>query len=152
MSINPEPKPDNNRIAITVTIIAALIGCVGSLGAAFILENTTTMNNHEIKTTICGGFFSMLAYILFFLEFARAIVKGELMFYDGTIHAWLARIIGVIGILGMMAGAYLGISNVVFHEVFDTASPFTWVLIFLFSLFLCVAIVELFSILRRHPK
>ncbi|HJR78598.1 MAG TPA: hypothetical protein VJ821_00915 [Anaerolineales bacterium] len=107
------------------------------------------MNSTEIIPTICGSLFGTLIYVLFFWMFFRAIVKNELVFHGGTIRGSLARIIGVIGIVGIQAGAYLVISLL----IFDTEPPGMPVAAFLFGLFCVVMIgVRFLSIFFWHTK
>ena len=98
---------------------------------------------------IFGGLVGLLLYIAFFLMFGRAILKSDLIFHGGRIRGRLARIIGVIGLLGITAGAYLGI-NVL---VFKIEPPFASVALVLFGLFIVVALaVRLLSIFFWHSN
>ena len=94
------------------------------------------MNYSEIIQTICGGSFSILIYVMFFWMFYLAIFKKDFTFHGGRIHGQLARILGIIGMLGITAGGYLAISYLVFH----TEPPLMPVAAFLFALFGFMAI------------
>ena len=107
------------------------------------------MNNSEMTQTICGGLVGLLIYVAFFLMFGWAMLKGELIFHGGRIRGKLARVIGVIGLLGITAGAYLAIS--IF--VFNTQPPFAWVAGILFGLFIIVALgVRFLSVFFWHSN
>ena len=107
------------------------------------------MNNDKIIQTICGGLFGLLIFVAFFLMFGWATLKGDLIFSGGRIRGRLARVLGVIGLLGITAGAYLAISVL----VFNTQPPFTSVASFLFGLFIVVFLgVRFLSIFFWHSK
>jgi len=107
------------------------------------------MNNSEIIKTICGGLFGLAVFIAFLLMFGWAAWKGDFIFRFGRIRGRLARIIGVIGLLGMAAGAYLVIGFYVFH----TTPPFVSVAGFLFGLLLVMLLVVRFlSLFFWHSK
>lgn len=63
--------------------------------------------------SICGGLFVVVVFITFLVLFGWAVLKGDLIFHGGRIHGRVARVIGVIGLLGIIAGAYLAISVLV---------------------------------------
>ena len=98
------------------------------------------MHDSDMTQTICGGLISVLFYIVFFLMFGWATWNGDLIFHGGRIRGRLARVIGVIGLLGITAGAYLGIS----FFVFNLEPPFAGVASFLFGLFVIVVLVVRF--------
>jgi hypothetical protein len=113
------------------------------------------MNNGEIIQTISGGLIVLLVFIAFFFMFGWAALKGDLIFRDGRIRGRLARVIGVIGLLGVTAGAYLAIGVL----VFDTQPPFASLAGFLFVLFFVVALgmrfLTIFSsdrVVRQRPQ
>lgn len=98
------------------------------------------MNNSQILQSICGGIIGLLVFIMFGLMFGWAVAKGDFIFHYGRIRGKLARLIGVIGLLGITAGAYLAIS----YLVFDTQPPFVSLASFLFGIFFIVMIVVRF--------
>jgi hypothetical protein len=86
--------------------------------------------------SICGGIFALIVFIAFFLMFGWAVLKGDLIFHGGRIRGRAARVIGVIGLLGIVAGAYLAISVL----VFDVQPPFASLSGLLFGLFVVVTL------------
>ena len=73
------------------------------------------MINHEILQSIFGWLFAIIVYVGFFFMYFRAITKHELLFHGGIIRGRLARVLGVIGLSGITAGAYLAISTEILH-------------------------------------
>jgi len=107
------------------------------------------MNNPQIIQTICGALFGLLVFSAFSLMFGRAVWKGDLIFHGGRIRGKLARILGVIGLLGIISGAYLAVSNL----VFNTQPPFASIASLLFILFVVVLLgVRFLSIFFWHSE
>jgi hypothetical protein len=103
------------------------------------------MNISEIIQTICGVLFGLLVFIAFLLMFSWAVLKGEFIFSSGKIRGKLARIIGVIGLLGMIAGIYLAVSILVFHiEQPPLASIANFFFVLLIVVLLAVRFLSLF--------
>lgn len=66
------------------------------------------MSNTEIIKTICSGLFGFIVWLVLLYMYIRAIINKQLLFHGGVIRGVLARIIGIIGVVGITAGAYLG--------------------------------------------
>ena len=88
------------------------------------------MDNGEIFSTICGVSVGIVFFSLFLLMFVQAIRRGKLVFHGGIIYGWPARVVGVIGLLGIVSCLYL----ILGYEVFHTELPCTPVAIFLMCL------------------
>lgn len=107
------------------------------------------MTNSETILTLCGGLIGLLFFIAFFLMFGWAILKDDFFFHYGRIHGRLARVIGVIELLGITAGAYLAISFL----IFDTEPPFAYVAALLFGIFFfTLLVVRFLAILLWHSN
>lgn len=104
----------------------------------------------ELDTqAVCGSLISIVFFIVFFIMYFRAITKNELIFRGGVIRGKLARVLGVIGLLGISAGAYLATG----YLVFNTEPPGVMVAAFLFGMFVIMALsVRFLSIFFWHSK
>ena len=101
------------------------------------------------QTYLCGGLFGLLVYLIFFIMFGWAVLKGDFIFHSGRIRGGLARAIGVIGLVGITAGAYLAVSFL----VFDTEPPFASTASFLCGLlFVVLLVVRFLSLFLWHSK
>jgi hypothetical protein len=98
------------------------------------------MNSNEIIKYICGGLFGTALYAGFLLMFIWAVWKGDFIFHNGRIRGKLARVIGIIGLIGMAAGTYLTVSLF----VFDTTPPFAAIAGFLLGLLIVTLLVARF--------
>ena len=97
------------------------------------------MDTNEIIRIIFGTLFGVLLYVGFIMMFVRAAWKGDFVFRYGRIRGKLAKIIGWVGMLGMVAGTYLAVS--IF--VFDTTPPLAIIAGFLVGLlFLTLLLVK----------
>ncbi len=107
------------------------------------------MDNNEIIKYICGGLFGTALYVGFLLMFIWAAWKGVFIFHYGRIRGRLARVIGVIGLIGMAAGTYLTVSLL----VFDTTPPFAGIASFLLGLLIVMLLVVRFlALFMWHEK
>ena len=104
------------------------------------------MNNGNV---ICGGLIGSLAYIGFLVMFTWAVWKGEFIFHYGRIRGKFARVVGIIGLIGMAAGTYLMVS--IF--VFDKTPPFASIAGFLVGLLIVMLLVVRFlALFMWHEK
>lgn len=93
------------------------------------------MGSEKIELTFLGGLFGTIVIIAFFTMYIHAINKKELLFHGGRIHGKSARVLGVIGLAGLLGGVYLLVS----YLVFKIEEPFGWpVAAILFSLFVLI--------------
>jgi hypothetical protein len=107
------------------------------------------MDSSEIIIPLCGGLIGLMVFTGFFLIFGWATLKRDLYFHGGRIQGKMARVIGVIGLLGLTASAYLGI----YILLFKTQPPFAMAAIFLSILFIVVVLgMRLFSIFSGIKK
>ena len=107
------------------------------------------MNNDEIIKYICGGLFGAALYVGFLLMFIWAAWKGDFIFHYGRIRGKLARVIGVIGLIGMAAGTYLMVSLF----VFDTTPPFAAIAGVLLGLaMIMLLVVRFLALFMWHEK
>jgi hypothetical protein len=107
------------------------------------------MNNNEIIQNICGGLFGTALYVGFLLMFIWAAWRGDFIFHYGRIRGKLARVIGVIGLIGMAAGTYLMASLF----IFDTIPPFAAVAGFLLGLlFVMLFVIRFLALFMWHEK
>ena len=74
--------------------------CVGKLDIR--------MSNTEIIKTICFVIFGFIVWSALLYMYIRAIINKELLFRGGVIRGVFAQIIGIIGVVGITAGVYLG--------------------------------------------
>ncbi len=107
------------------------------------------MNNNEIIPKICTGLFGTALYIGFLVMFIWATWKGDFIFHGGRIRGKLARIIGIVGLIGMAAGTYLVVSLFVFKITPPLASIASLLLGLLFVMLL---VVRFLSIFKWHSK
>ena len=81
--------------------------------------------------------------------FIRAVWKSDFTFRFGKIRGKLARVIGVMGLLGMAAGTYLAVSLF----VFDTTPPFaSFAGILLGALLVMLLVVRFLSLFLWHSN
>jgi hypothetical protein len=106
------------------------------------------MNNSQLAGKLVVGILGLLFYALCFSLFHRAIFREEFIFRGGIIRGSLVRILGIIGMLGITAGAYLGISFAVFH----VEPPGMPVAMFLLIFFGFMMISLKFLSIFWHPK
>ena len=106
------------------------------------------MDKNQIVGYLIVGILGLFFYLLFFFTFHKAIFKEELVFRGGIIRGRLARILGIIGMLGIIAATYLGISIAVFH--FEP--PGKPVAMFLLLVFAAMMIILRFLSIFWHPK
>ena len=107
------------------------------------------MDNNKIIEYVCGGLFGTAVYVGFLLMFIWATWKSDFIFHYGRIRGRLARVIGIIGLIGMAAGTYLAVSLL----VFDTTPPFAPVAGFLFGLLIVMLLVVRFlALFMWHEK
>jgi len=107
------------------------------------------MGNNDIAQNICLGLFGVTVYIGFLVMFIWAVWKNDFIFHGGRIRGKLARVIGIIGLIGMTAGTYLLVS--IF--IFKTTPPFAPFAGLLFGLTLVMVLVMRFlSIFMWHQK
>jgi len=107
------------------------------------------MSIREVAAYICSGLVGALVYFMFLFWFSWAAWKGVFLTQFSTIRGNLARAIGIIGVLGTTAGAYLAVSLL----VFNTNPPFKSVAGFLFGLlFIVLLIVRFLSLFMWHEK
>ena len=107
------------------------------------------MGNNEITQNICLGLFGVAVYIGFLVMFTWGAWKGDFIFHGGRIRGKLARIIGIIGLIGMTAGTYLLVS--IF--IFKTTPPLASFAGLLFGLtVVMVLVVRFLSVFMWHQK
>lgn len=107
------------------------------------------MNNNEIIGHVFGGLLGTIIYVAFMIVFIRAAWKGDLILRFGRIRGKLARVIGVIGLIGMAAGTYL-IGSL---KIFDKTPPFATIAgLLLLLLFVTLFVVNLLSLFMWHEK
>ncbi len=107
------------------------------------------MGNNEVTQNVCLGLFGVSVYIGFLVMFTWAAWKGDFIFHGGRVHGKLARVIGIIGLIGMMAGTYLLVSLF----IFKTTPPLASFAGLLFGLsFVMVLVVRFLSVFMWHQK
>jgi hypothetical protein len=107
------------------------------------------MDSSEIIIPVCGGLIGLVVFSGLFLMFGWATLKRDLFFHGGRIQGKMARLIGVIGLLGLTANAYIGI----YILAFKTQPPFALAAIFLSILFIVVVLgMRIFSIFSGIKK
>ena len=98
---------------------------------------------------VCGGLFGTALYVAFLLMFGWAAWKSDFIFHYGRIRGRLARVIGVIGLIGMAAGTYLMVSLF----IFDRTPPFATIAGALVGLLLVMLfVVRVLALFMWHEK
>jgi hypothetical protein len=105
------------------------------------------MDNKEIIQNICLGLFGAAVLIGFLMMFILGIWKSDFGFHGGRIRGKLARLVGVIGLVGIAAGTYLSVSLF----LFDTTPPLATVAgLLVLLLIITLLMVRFLAIFMRH--
>ena len=67
------------------------------------------MISEEVTQTVCAGLLGAALYVRVFLMFGEAAWHGVFTYRLGEIEGKPARVIGVIGVLGMVSFLYIGL-------------------------------------------
>lgn len=95
------------------------------------------MMPEEVIQSVCIGLLGGLLYIRLLWMFGEAAWRGVFSFRLGEIQGNPARLIGVIGLLGMVSFAYLGVG------VYLDSQPPLWLLA---GFFLALAVVMVLAV------
>ncbi len=107
------------------------------------------MSIREITAYTCSGLVGALVYFMFLFWFGWAAWKGVFPTQFSIIRGNAARAIGIMGVIGTTAGAYLAVSLL----VFNTNPPYKSVAGFLFGLpFIVLLILRFLSLFMWHEK
>ncbi len=107
------------------------------------------MSIREITAYTCSGLVGALVYFMFLFWFGWAAWKGVFLTKFSIIRGNTARAIGIIGVLGTTAVAYLAVGSF----VFNTNLPFTSAAWFLICLLIIVLLIVTFlSLFMWHEK
>jgi len=98
------------------------------------------MSVREVIAYICSGLIGVLIYFMFLFWFDWAAWKGVFLTKFSVISGNVARVIGVIGVIGTTAGAYLALG----YFVFNTNLPFASVASLLFCFFVIALLIVTF--------
>lgn len=93
--------------------------------------------SEEAVLSICAGLLGAALYLRVFWMFGEAAFRGVFIFRLGDIDGKPARVIGVIGLLGMVSFAYLGVG------VYLDRQPPLWPLA---GFFLALAVVMVLAV------
>jgi hypothetical protein len=107
------------------------------------------MDNSEIAKTLCMGLWGLIVFVGFLLMFLWAVWKGEFIFSSGKIRGTFARIIGVIGLMGLTAAAYWVIGS----WALESNLPFTRLAGFVAALLVVfLLVIRFLSLFFWHSK
>ena len=98
------------------------------------------MSIREVTAYICSGLVGVLIYFMFLFWCGWSVWKGVFLTKFSVIRGNTARAIGIIGVIGTTAGAYLALDSF----VFNTNLPFTSVASLLFCLFVIALLIVTF--------
>ena len=98
------------------------------------------MSIREVVAYIWSGLVGALIYFMFLFWFGWAVWKGVFLTKFSVIRGNAARAIGIIGVIGTTAGAYLALGSF----VFNTNLPFESVASLLFCLFVIALLIVTF--------
>ena len=102
------------------------------------------MMSEDVTLTICAGLLGAALYLRVLWMFGEAAFRGVFAYRLGEIQGKPARVIGVIGLLGMVSFAYLGVG-----VYFDIRPPL-WLLagFFLALMVVMVLAVSIFGLFQ----
>ncbi|PKN91170.1 MAG: hypothetical protein CVU44_20635 [Chloroflexi bacterium HGW-Chloroflexi-6] len=102
------------------------------------------MISEEVTQTICAGLLGAALYLRVFWMFGEAALRGVFAFRADEIQGKPARVIGVIGLLGMLSFLYIGLG------VYLDTQPPLWPVAGFFAALMVVMVLALgiFAIFR----